>query len=213
MTWTPTDVMSRFVEAADTERRTPGKGMPMAKTCWPAYRFDLDDRKGWTEADKADEQRRWAETRGAKADAVSRYDECIEWGVTHITSNETRLIVWTWAFCQVMNRHFTTECKRRGWTRATAYRRLTRAFEQISGILNNDSVLLRQAAHHWVRQMPAVMASQKYKLANCDKQPAIWSDIPEQRDFTWAQRQAERQAERELARRRKLGLEPAPAGA
>jgi len=152
--WTAAEVMSRFVEAADTERRTPSKGMQQARTCWPAYRFDAEDRKGWTEDDQADEQNRWAETKGAKADAVSRYNECVEWGLTYIDATKTREIVWTWAFCQVISgRSFKKECQRKGWVRATAYRRLYRTFDLISFHLNNEGLLLRPAALQWVRQI------------------------------------------------------------
>lgn len=216
MSWTAPEVMSRFVEAADTERRTPSKGMQQARTCWPAYRFDDEDRKGWTDDDKAEEQNRWAETKGAKADAVSRYDECVEWGLTYIDATVTREIVWTWAFCQAISgRSFKKECKRKGWVRATAYRRLYRAFDLISFHLNNESVLWRPAALQWVRQQDHSIVDVCSTVGDCASAPAVpftpsfrtepSTDLPEIRDLSWA----ERRWEREAKRRAKLKMDDA----
>lgn len=158
--WTASVVMDRFVEAADTERRSPSRGMPMAGTCWPGYRFSEEDREGWTDADKADEQQRWAETKGAKSDAVSRYDEVVAWGLNCIPDVMTRRIVWTWAFCIVIpGRSFSKACEVNGWARPTAYRRLTAAMERISANLSNTNTLLRVSAYDWVRQQPPPVAS------------------------------------------------------
>lgn len=217
MTWTPAEVMSRFVEAADTERRTPSKGMQQARTCWPAYRFDAEDRKGWTEGDQADEQNRWAETKGAKSDAVSRYDECIEWGLTYIDATKTREIVWTWAFCQVISgKSFSKECRKKGWARPTAYRRLHTAFERISFHLNNERILLRPAALNWVRQQDPSNVEVCSTVRNSASaavpftpsfQTEPSTDLPEIRDLSWAEKRWDREAKRR-AKVEKPGKEP-----
>jgi hypothetical protein len=213
--WTAAEVMSRFVEAADTERRTPSKGMQQARTCWPAYGYSTEDREGWTDDNKAEEQNRWADTKGAKADAVSRYDECVEWGITYIVATKTRDIVWTWAFCQAISgRSFKKECHRKGWVRATAYRRLYATFDAISFNLNNERILLRPAALQWVRQQSPSIVDVCSTVGNSASAAIPFTssfqiepstDLPEIRDLSWA----ERRWEREAKRRAKMKLDDA----
>jgi hypothetical protein len=147
--WTPGIVLARYLEAADTERYLAAGGMGGGGGYWPAFIHDEEDRKGWDDAAKADNAEK---LRGRAPDgAVSRHSECLDWSIRFIDCEKRRHIVWAWAFCRANGWDFGAKCKKRGWARPTAYRRLTSSFEVIAAALGNDGVLLRLPADKWLR--------------------------------------------------------------
>ncbi|WP_031337056.1 hypothetical protein [Rhodopseudomonas sp. B29] len=214
--WTPEIVRQRFVEAADVERRLPRVRGPRAGSFWPGYGFTEKERAGWTEQDQAEDRQRWAERRAVTASELSRYSEVVGWTIDRIGTVEMRHLVWCFTFCQVIpGRSFVSECNRRGWARSTAYARLERLWISLANTLGKAAVPLRAAGKSGDGQIIAGSAPSEHTLAQLVPSAAAVPnkpfrtepsrDLPEARDFEWAQDQSERAARR----RRKLGLEDA----
>lgn len=141
--WTSELVRDRFIEAASTERFLSGLKKPTAKNYWPEFRYTTEDREGWDDMAKQDHLAIWQGRGTAKADALSRYQECLDWTIERITDPKRRQLVWAFADCRAFNRDFGKLCRDRGWVKATAYNRLNRAWAQLAADLDNDRVPLR----------------------------------------------------------------------
>lgn len=148
--WMPETVRIRFVEAAGTERFLSALRLPTANGYWPEFQYDEDDRSGWDQAARDDHLAIWQGRGTAKADALSRYQECLSWTIERITDPERRRLVWAFAFCRAYKRDFGKECRERGWVKTTAYNRLNRVWDRLAFDLNNGAVFLREAAPYWV---------------------------------------------------------------
>lgn len=150
--WTSDIVKARFQEAAETERYLPRPRMGTGAGFWPLHQYTKEDRDGWDDAARADNADMWARNRKLTREAISRHDECLVWSMTLLGAETHRHIVWKWAFCQVNGWSFSEACKRRGWVRVTAYRRLQASFERISGILGTGGALVRMPDEKWLLQ-------------------------------------------------------------
>jgi PAS domain-containing protein len=167
MTWTPDIVKARFQEAAETERYLPRPRMGTGAGFWPLHQYTKEDREGWDEAAKADNADLWARNRKLTREAISRHDECLVWSMTLLGGETHRHIVWKWAFCQVNGWSFSEACKRRGWVRVTAYRRLQASFEMISGRLGTARTLVRLPDEKWLLQDGSISANR------CDRREDV----------------------------------------
>jgi len=208
MKWSPEVVRSRFVEACDTERRLPLGGGTRSCGYWPAYVYSFEDMNGWGTKRLAEEREMRLARIPPSAAAISRFDEVMAWSASLIHDDTRRHIVWCWARCQALDLSFAERCRKFGWVKMTAYRRLHAVSEAISFNLNNDGVLLRMPDEKWVLPSQPVSGSNLHMLALNDEteQPLInpthWTDgeaiedRPDLRDFSWAQRQAKREAKR-----------------
>lgn len=143
--WTSELVRDRFIEAASTERFLSGLKKPTAKNYWPEFRYTTEDREGWDDMAKQDHLAIWQGRGTAKADALSRYLECLDWTIERITDPKRRQLVWAFAFCKAYKRDFGKLCRERGWVKTTAYNRLNRALAQLAADLGNDNIALRLA--------------------------------------------------------------------
>lgn len=148
--WTPEIVKIRFVEAAGTERFLSGLRKPDARGYWPEFVYDEDDRAGWDQKARDDHMEIWQGRGTAKADALSRYQECLTWTIDRINDPKRRQLVWAFAFCRAYKRDFAETCKKRGWVKSTAYNRLNRIWQELSWHFNNDRLLLREPAQFWI---------------------------------------------------------------
>jgi hypothetical protein len=148
--WTPETVRIRFVEAAGTERFLPTLRRPDAKGYWPEFVYDETDRNGWDQAARDDHMRIWQGRGSAKADALTRYQECLSWTIERIKEPERRRLVWSFAFCRANKRDFGKLCKERGWVKTTAYNRLNRVWGHLAHDFNNERLMLREPAQFWV---------------------------------------------------------------
>lgn len=128
-------IKGRFHEAADVERFLPRPMSPDAAAYWPVYFYTQEDREGWTEDTKSDAADRWARSRKLTRSAISRHDECLLWSMTILKDERYRRILWRWAFCQAKGWNFGETCRRQGWAKTTAYRRLNASFERIGSHL------------------------------------------------------------------------------
>lgn len=156
--WTPEIVKIRFVEAAGTERFLAGLRKPEARGYWPEFVYDEDDRAGWDQKARDDHMEIWQGRGTAKADALSRYQECLDWTIGRISDPKRRQLVWAFAFCRAYKRDFGETCKKRGWVKSTAYNRLNRVWQELAWHFNNERLLLREPSQFWIGQegQPAV---------------------------------------------------------
>jgi hypothetical protein len=210
--WTPETVRIRFVEAAGTERFLSALRLPTANGYWPEFLYDEDDRSGWDQAAKDDHLAIWQGRGTAKADALSRYQECLTWTIERVTDPERRRLVWGFAFCRAYKREFGKWCDERGRAKSTAYNRLNRIWDHLSFNLNNDGVLLREPSPYWVGHESPRMACVRGRMAQNDNAPEPIKFSPgyqtePSRDLIQSQDDAETFAkflERRNARLRKL---------
>jgi hypothetical protein len=157
--WTSEIVRIRFVEAAGTERFLSALRLPTANGYWPQFQYDKEDEAGWDQAAKDDHLSIWQGRGTAKADALSRYQECLSWTIERVTSPDRRRLIWGFAFCRAYKREFGKWCDKRGMAKSTAYNRLNRTWDHLSFNLNNDRVLLREAAQFWIGHETPLVAS------------------------------------------------------
>ena len=154
MTWTPEIVFARFIEAADTEWRSPRAmlGPRPAPAFWPEYVHTDADRRGWGRqpghqlmpGDNPLEE--MSKTKVSRvlpsAEALSRMEEALFWSVDMLNDRQRR-VLWGKCFCIVSGEKFSRWCRRNGIVRMTAYRDFNNALERISATLLNNDVLLR----------------------------------------------------------------------
>ena len=145
-------VRARFVEACDTERRMPHGRAGSAMGYWPSYEHTFEDMAGWGTKRLAEERELRFRRTPPSSGAISRHDEVMRWTGELITDENVRRIVWAWAWCQMTGSSFSARCRKRGWVKATAYRRLQDAMERISTVLGNGRTVLRLPDEIWVRQ-------------------------------------------------------------
>lgn len=171
--WTPDIVKIRFVEAAGTERFLSALRLPTANGYWPEFRYQQDDRDGWDQQAKDDHLEIWQGRGTAKADALSRYQECLSWTIERITDPERRRLVWGFAFCRAYKRDFGKLCDKRGWKKSTAYNRLHRVWDHLAFVFNNEGLLLREPSQFWIGHETPSEVPIYGGLNNSDKIPAI----------------------------------------
>lgn len=163
--WTPDVVKIRFVEAAATERFLPSIRTPKAFGYWPEFIYDQDDRDGWDQQAKDDHLALWQGRGAARADALTRYQECLSWTIEHIQEPKRRQLVWAFAFCRANKWDFGKLCEKNGWVKSTAYDRLLRTWKQLSLSFHNNGLLLREPSAFWIGHETPVMASITHTMA------------------------------------------------
>jgi len=216
--WTAEIVRARFVEAAHTESRLPRINSPHATGgFWPEYVHSFEDMVGWGPKRLAEEREMRLSRTPPSPAAISRFEEVMAWSAVHVHDDSRRKIIWTWAHCQVTGHSFAERCRKFGWVKMTAYRRLHATSDAISLNLDNAGTLLRMPDEKWVLPEQPVSASNFVMVALTDDaeqpthQPTHWTDNgavedrPDLRDFSWAQHQAKREAKR----RAKLNMDDA----
>lgn len=163
--WTPEIVRSRFIEACDTERRLPQGGGGSQGAPWPSYVHSFEDMAGWGSRRLAEEREMRFKRMPPSAAAISRFEEVMRWSAALIHDDARRKIIWTWAACQVTGNSFAARCRKFGWVKMTAYRRLHAVSDAISAILANDGILLRMPDEKWLLPSQPVSGSDLSTLA------------------------------------------------
>jgi len=210
-------VRARWLEAADTDNRWPdAKSRPSTKSgLWPAYQYTFEDQAHWGQARLAEEREMRFKRLPTSSAANQRLLEVMDWNCKYIDTPEARQLVWGWAFCKVNGRSFSRFVKdSTEMSRATAYRLLDETFEEIAVKAGRGVILRSYPAEIWVRQIMGDQPIDSPTLDELPTSPTSWSapgeqpsDLPENRDFSWADKQAERHAKREAKRRKLLGVE------
>lgn len=157
--WLPETVRIRFVEAAGTERFLSALRLPTANGYWPGFQYDEEDQSGWDQAARDDHLAIWQGRGTAKADALSRHQECLSWTIERISDPERRRLVWGFAFCRAYKREFGKWCEKHGRPKSTAYNRLNRVWDHLAFTFNNEGLLLREPAPYWVGHETPLSAS------------------------------------------------------
>jgi hypothetical protein len=115
----------------------------------------------------------WQGRGTAKADALTRYQECLSWTIERITDPERRRLVWGFAFCRAYKREFGKWCEKHGRAKSTAYNRLHRIWRSLSDDLNNDNILLREPSAYWVGHETPVLACISHTMETRDSAQPI----------------------------------------
>jgi len=163
--WTPEIVRSRFVEACDTERRLPLGGGSSQGGFWPAYVYSFEDMNGWGTKRLTEEREMRMARIPPSAAAISRFEEVMAWSASMIHDDTRRRIIWTWSYCQMSGHSFAARCKKLGWVKMTAYRRLHAVSDAISRNLVNDLTFLRMPDEKWVLPSQPISSSSFDMLA------------------------------------------------
>lgn len=198
-------VRARFVEAADTLAHMQVRGTRPAETSgvWPAVPTVVD-------------QDYRAPYRPNPA-AISRMEEVMQrWLLDFVMDQEHRVLLGRWSASLAVPRivgSFRAWCKKTGRVRRTAERRVDAAFQAIAAALLQNAQSLQHPSWQrvspllpeWGRDIDMVaerVAEQRETYWRADD--AKPTDLPEERDMEWAERQnARRQAARERAERDK----------
>jgi hypothetical protein len=156
----------RFLEAADVLQRLPpvkgpkeyGNGMP------DIIRDYVDAVGAESERDKSE----WAwpiRREPPTAAAITRTWEVSDWSNKYFKTPEymrhwpeyrgctPRAALWASAICAVGRRSFAGVCKRRGWARTTAWRRVDTGLLIVFSGLQSDLVSIKPAALDYAGQM------------------------------------------------------------
>lgn len=167
--WTSEIIRARFWEAASTERHLSSPFRPDARGFWPKFFHDQEDMSGWDDQAQQENLEAWQGRGAAKADALSRHQECLDWTVSMVDATKPLTVsrvkvLWLWARCRVRDLDFGAKCQRIGISRPTAYRRLTDIAEQLSQQHNMIGLLLKLPDEQFLRQesrfeIPTVQAS------------------------------------------------------
>ncbi len=206
----------RFCEAADTDRHLPDIKRPSQKSGnWPQYFHDFKDRNGWGAKALTEERERfWNRRYRPDSAAVSRWEEVIEWSCRFIEDEQDRILAWGWAFCAVTSRSFSKLCKEIGLSRSSAYNRINFIFDKLGVSICNNGKILHSPDQNRLGQVGVKMASLSYTLDERAQSPRHWIspdamavNDPTQRDFSWAEDQAERRRRAEAKKRKLLGVE------
>lgn len=169
-------IKARFVEAAATERflRTDGPGS--GRSYWPVFAHDAEDIKGWDDQAKIDNAT-WSIGRATRGE-IARHTECMDWTLRLIGHEMRRRIIWAWAFCRAYNRDFSKLCDRRGWIRATAYRRLDAAICEVDDHFRIEGGVVQFPGIRWVRHEEPSVAQDECTLGEQRRSPTAILNQP-----------------------------------
>lgn len=146
-------VRARFLEAASTAGKLPAGPRHTASGFWPAFAATFEDMAGWGTKRLAEEREMRMQRTPPSSAAISRHDEVARWTSEFIRDEQLRKIIWTWAICHVSETSFAGHCRKQGWVRGTAHRRIRAAIELIVAALCKSNTLLRLPDELWVRHV------------------------------------------------------------
>lgn len=142
-TWTDEWVRERLRQAFEVEARMPGdrrNGMGG----WPLpVVHEFSEMIGWDDArERVWDQ--WRRAKGVYPFEVSRMDEAFSWVTTILRGHEGEArCLMAWAFATARGRSVRRIVAKRGWSRATFYRRVVEASQRIATALNARGVQVR----------------------------------------------------------------------
>lgn len=190
-------VRLRLIEAADTVSRSFGnRGAPSTKvTWWP----ETSDKSEY--APDGSVERPYQRSRSRPdAQALTRSDETTAWIAEFVADDQSRFALTNWSMCILMGSHgrsFVSWCEKNAINRRTANRRVRKAIQDIAASLCKSGILLRAPDVLRVSQFLPKQAINQFNIARVETwcrygDPVQLRDLPEQRDFKWAQKQNER---------------------
>lgn len=136
MLWTMEMVCDRLVEAVKTAERTIRRPSPaMTGTAWPSWIYTFDDLVGHKPEDKEPPRS------NVPRERITRMEEALLWQAKYLGNEEAPArVLRTYLKCKAHRIPFDRVCKKKGWSRATAYRSRDRAMTIIAYSLMRDGV-------------------------------------------------------------------------
>lgn len=155
--WSPDQVAARLIESVRVMQRHAGRVGPRGYT--PAWGIEVaaeelstgEKAKMIPEGElDAYEQRLAAERNrylmGASQQEMSRAEEAMFWPQRYLAQHEGALrVLRAYIVCRALRKRFGATCKRRGWSRATAYRMRDRGLAVIALGLARDMIRINLA--------------------------------------------------------------------
>lgn len=158
-------LLGRWLEAADVLRRLPPVKLPKEfGNAMPEVVRDYADAMG---AESTRDKSEWAWTtrlEPASAAAITRMEEVTDWSITYLTDwprhrpCSPRECLWAYSICFVARRSFAGLCKKRGWARVTAYRRIDQALITVYDGIAMDRLIIKPAPVDYVEQLEQISA-------------------------------------------------------
>lgn len=145
--WTGEHVCMRLIEALHTERKMPRErfGNGAIKTAWPASPIhEFVDMLHWDNPGDGARERvwdSWARAKGASSIEVSRMDQAYGW--LDLLPDAERRCMREWVAAKVSGYPLRKLLRRKGWSRTTFYRVVSKAASRIAAHLNAQGVQLR----------------------------------------------------------------------
>jgi hypothetical protein len=143
--WRTDDVYLRFLEAAEAFNRMPmpkgpkgfGAAMPAIMRTLEEDEVPLRDPTEWS----FDRRRP-----PATGPMIRRAEEVLDWANTYLAGQSgMKRCLWHQVICAVSGSSFAAFCRKRGWARATVYRRIDQALQMVTDHLNADEVSIEEA--------------------------------------------------------------------
>ncbi|MCC3246695.1 DUF6362 family protein [Methylocystis sp. WRRC1] len=153
--WTKEIVFHRYLEAADVLRRLPPVRFPKEfGNAWPDVLRDMDDIRGHDPDERVREFAAVARRAPPPAAAITRQEEVNDWTNRYLRAwPGPRRVLLAYALCVVAGLSFRALCRKRGWARTTAMRRIDKALLIVRDGLSKDNIALRMADVDFVGQM------------------------------------------------------------
>jgi len=191
MTWTALLVRERLVEAADTQAHilTERVGPGRIKSLWPVFAKDRNEAYGYGQAEV-----RYI----PDAAAISRSEEALAWINALVDEDKARRIIWARASCEAGKRSFAGWCRKNRIPRRSAYRLSDLIHQRVVLSLCKAGIILRYPDYGRVAQHGGITGGQIDSLSISASPRSFMEDdarpidVPEVRDMTWAEQQAER---------------------
>lgn len=136
--WTGAWVRGRMREAFEIERRMP-RPRGGSSSAWPQVLHEFSDMVHWLDA-RARVWADWQRAKGAYAFEVSRMEETFGWLAILLDHPGERRCLVAWA---QNTTSLSAMLRRRGWSRATFYRRVVDGSERIAAVLNCQGAKVR----------------------------------------------------------------------
>jgi hypothetical protein len=143
--WTPVHVRERLVEAFAIERRLPlaRYGASGGRSTWPAMHHEFTDLIGWSDEARQAVWADWSRAKGAFPFEVSRMEEAFDWLPLLDDHIGERRCLAAWALLSARRQSLRRILQRKGWSRATFYRRVDSGAWRIADRLNAHGVAVR----------------------------------------------------------------------
>jgi hypothetical protein len=143
--WHEEAVIHRFIEAAHVQRLVPMRFGPRAGgSAWPQVTHDWSDlvAQAGAEEDETDRMVGMLRSVSIPPAALTRLDEVYDWHLRFLKHKPgAARCLWVFMIARVTPRWtFASACRRRGWAKRTAYRRVSQAIDTVVAGLNEQAV-------------------------------------------------------------------------
>jgi hypothetical protein len=146
--WTPDTVYLRVLEMMETFKRMPNVPKPRQPgNSALTYARNLEDLEDVYKPTAEEIKEQIGRQRiPPSAVMIRRAEETLLWVNEHLKDSPgPKRCLMAQAFCATGSMSLTKFCKKRGWSRATVYRRMSKALQQLTDSLNESGVRVEEA--------------------------------------------------------------------